>query len=75
MSASPKPCRCCHGSGKESEPVTIGRRLKALREGKGILSKDMAEKLGISAAYLCMLEAGKRPWHPLMIEKFEEECA
>ena len=38
----------------------FGERLRALREERGILLKDMAADLGVSATYLSALEHGRR---------------
>jgi transcriptional regulator with XRE-family HTH domain len=38
----------------------FGERLRQLREQRGVTLKDMAESLGVSAAYLSALEHGKR---------------
>lgn len=38
----------------------FGLHLRRLREDRGITQKDMAEALGVSAAYLSALEHGKR---------------
>ena len=38
----------------------FGARLRALRQERGIQLKDMAEGLGVSAAYLSALEHGHR---------------
>ena len=39
----------------------FGARIRALRDERGISLKQMAEDLGISAAYLSAMEHGKRP--------------
>lgn len=38
----------------------LGARLRQLREARGITLKDMAEAIGVSAAYLSALEHGHR---------------
>ena len=38
----------------------FGERLRTLREERGILLKDMAADLGVSATYLSALEHGRR---------------
>lgn len=47
----------------------FGVRLRQLRAERGILLKDMAEALGVSAAYLSALEHGRRgrPAHALVV--------
>ena len=39
----------------------FGRRLRELRTARGATLCDMAEALGVSAAYLSALETGRRP--------------
>ncbi len=44
----------------------FGERLRALRAERGVTLKEMAEALGVSAAYLSALEHGRRGrpgWH------------
>ena len=38
----------------------LGERIRALRRERGVSQKDMAEALGVSAAYLSALEHGRR---------------
>lgn len=45
-------------------------RKSRLESGKA--QKDMAKSMGISAAYLSDLEAGRRDWSEELIEKFDK---
>jgi transcriptional regulator with XRE-family HTH domain len=47
----------------------FGVRLRQLRDERGIALKDMAEALGVSAAYLSALEHGRRgrPTHAMVV--------
>ena len=47
----------------------FGTRLRQLRSERGIALKDMAEALGVSAAYLSALEHGRRgrPTHAMVV--------
>ncbi len=47
----------------------FGVRLRQLRAERGISLKDMAESLGVSAAYLSALEHGRRgrPTHAMVV--------
>lgn len=38
----------------------LGERLVALRTGRGMTQREMAEELGVSASYLSALERGRR---------------
>jgi XRE family transcriptional regulator, fatty acid utilization regulator len=40
--------------------ATVGRRLRELRLGRGNSQADFARRLGISAAYLNLIEKGRR---------------
>lgn len=42
------------------DPVPIGKRLRDLRLGRGIRQSDLARQMGISPAYLNLLEKGRR---------------
>ena len=46
----------------------LGEKLRALRREKGVSQKEMAEAIGVSAAYLSALEHGRRgvPTWPLL---------
>ncbi|MGA2088106.1 MAG: helix-turn-helix domain-containing protein [Stellaceae bacterium] len=47
----------------------FGTKLRQLREARGIKLKDMADALGVSAAYLSALEHGRRgrPTHAMVV--------
>ncbi len=38
--------------------VTNGPVIRELRERAGVLQADMAERIGVSASYLCRIESG-----------------
>ena len=42
--------------------VATGRVVKTAREAAGKTQKEVAEKMGISAMFLCDLEFGRRNW-------------
>ena len=41
--------------------MTLPEMIKAVREGREITQKRMAEAIGITPQYLCDLEHGRRP--------------
>lgn len=45
---------------KEKIAVEFGAFIREARERQGLLQADVAEKLGVSRAYYCFIEAGKR---------------
>jgi len=55
--------------GKGDRVTPFGIRLRQLRGERGISLKDMAEALGVSAAYLSALEHGRRgrPTHAMVV--------
>jgi XRE family transcriptional regulator, fatty acid utilization regulator len=54
------------------DPTPIARRLRELRLGRGIRQSDLAKQLGISPAYLNLLEKGRRTIKfPLLLKALE----
>ena len=49
----------------------IGRRLKRLRESRGVLQAFVADKLGVSKSHLCELENGKKRWFADLVTRYE----
>ena len=45
---------------KEKIAVEFGAFIREAREKQGLLQSDVAEQLGVSRAYYCFIEAGKR---------------
>jgi predicted transcriptional regulator/DNA-binding XRE family transcriptional regulator len=64
---------------KEREQANIGRRLRELRLERGAQQADVARHLGVSPAYLNLIEKGKRPvqlpllWKALSLFQVEME--
>ena len=53
-------------------PEAMGRRLRALRLERALPQADVASKLGVSPAYLSLIETGKRPLQlPLLMQALE----
>lgn len=55
-----KPCHCCHGSGKECKTTDFGKSLRKWRLKAKLSQNLVAKELGITSAFLCMIEAGRR---------------
>lgn len=53
--------------------TSFGKILRSIRIDKELLLKDMAEKLGISAAYLSSLELGKKAISDSIISNIVEK--
>jgi transcriptional regulator with XRE-family HTH domain len=49
-----------------------GDKIKNFREDRGVRQDALAEKAGISAPYLCNIEAGRKPATPYVIRKIAE---
>lgn len=55
---------------EEFNKETIGLRLKVLRLSKGLSARTAAQKLGVSPAYVSMLERGKCNFSLVLLLKF-----
>lgn len=47
-----------------------GKRLTALRKSRGIKASWVADEMGVSNSFLCLLEAGKRHWNQEQVGKY-----
>jgi len=54
---------------EEVDHKECGRIVRAVRAERNITGKRLAELLGVSAAYVCGLEHGKRKWTPQLYVK------
>lgn len=41
--------------------MTIGERLRALREAQGLTQRELAQRVGVVASLISMIESGARP--------------
>jgi transcriptional regulator with XRE-family HTH domain len=44
----------------DDDPHTLGRAIRALRDGAGLTQKVLAERAGTSEAYVSNIEGGRR---------------
>ena len=52
--------------------MTIGKKLRRIREDRNMMQKDLAEKIGVTPQLLCQVERGSRSLSlPLAIEVAE----
>lgn len=58
-----------HATSPPNEDVRVGATLRALREARGIKVGELANKLGISYAYLSNIEAGRKRLTPPLTAK------
>jgi transcriptional regulator with XRE-family HTH domain len=67
-----QPCHHCNGSGQEIDSRRLGQDLRNKRISRKISLRDLSERMGICAPYLCELELGRRRWSNGLIERFEK---
>lgn len=70
-----KPCGYCGGSGQCLDDVAIGMALRAKREAAEISGREIAKRLGYSAAYLSDMELGRRRWNGAKVKSYLESIA
>src|SRR5690606_33243580 len=71
MSAPSKELPSTPGRGMPSDEA-MGRRLREERLGRGLSQTEVADALGVSPAYLSLIETGKRPMQlPLLLRALE----
>src|SRR5689334_17506801 len=46
---------------RTAEPIRLGAKVRALRRREGLTQVQLAEQLGVSASYLNLIEANRRP--------------
>jgi predicted transcriptional regulator/transcriptional regulator with XRE-family HTH domain len=58
--------------GQAPGPEAMGRKLRELRQSRELPQAEVAAKLGVSPAYLSLIETGKRPLQlPLLVQALE----
>lgn len=57
---------------KRSEEVRFGAKIKALRRQKGLSQAELAERLGVSASYLNLIESNHRALPAAMLVKLAQ---
>jgi len=65
-----KVCPRCNGTGKLADDKLTGARMRAMREELGLSGREVARRMGFSAAYVCDLELGRRIWSTKVIESY-----
>lgn len=75
MKLTKKSCHCCQGSGTEFDNVSVGAKLRAAREKKGISQDFVATAMGFSKPYICDLEKGRRNWCEDKIKRYQQAIA
>ena len=53
-------------------PKSLGKRIKSIRRKKGLTQEDLAEKVGISRAYMGFIEQGRYSASLEVIEKISK---
>lgn len=67
-----EPCSHCNGTGFEMNHREIGRERRHARKLAGRSLRDVAARMGLTAAYICDLELGRRNWNANLIQRHEE---
>lgn len=68
-----RPCSRCGGTGVEIDDQATGSKLRADRQRlAGLTLREVARRMGLSAAYLSDLELGRRRWNAGLIERYRE---
>ena len=65
-------CPRCGGSGKVMDDKKIGALMRDIRKKAGVSLRAVALQLGLSAAYVCDLELGRRGWNAEKRKKYRE---
>ena len=55
-----RACRHCGGSGVEIDPIAVGEMVRAARVARGLGVRQLARRIGCSAAWLSDVELGRR---------------
>ena len=63
-------CPKCGGSGHVLDPRVQGMMMKREREEKGLSLREVARRMGFTAAYICDMELGRRGWNGAKIKAF-----
>ena len=63
-------CPRCGGAGWLPDDKATGKRMRAMREAKGLSGREVARRMGMSAPYICDLELGKRFWNTKVTERY-----
>lgn len=58
-----KPCPLCGGSGRVLDNKAMGQAMRIARKKAGVSGRELARRLGLSAAYVSDLELGRRGWN------------
>lgn len=52
--------------------IMLGEKIKALRESKGLIQKNVASELGVDTAYLSRMENSEKPVSKTHLKKLAE---
>jgi len=63
-----KVCSTCGGSGFQIDPIL----LKFRRQAQHLSITECAKRMGVSIAYVCELEHGRKRWNSELLAKFNQ---
>lgn len=64
-----QPCRRCNGTGKEIDWREVGAKWRKKRQARRIGVREMARRVGCSAAHVSDMELGRRGWTGAVAER------
>lgn len=64
-------CKYCNGTGEEPDQAAISTERRAARVGGGVSLRDVAGRMGFSAAYISDLELGRRKWNAFLLDQHQ----
>lgn len=66
------PCVRCNGTGEIENAAYRGQEMRKLRQATGLPLREVARRMGKSAAYISDLELGRRGWSGELIRAYQK---
>ena len=70
-----KPCPRCDGTGYVPDPAHHGKEARIRRRAAGVSLRELAGRMGFSAAYVSDLELGRRGWSENLMKRYIKALA
>jgi transcriptional regulator with XRE-family HTH domain len=67
-------CNYCNGTGKRPDEALIGKQMRSHRKQSGLTLKAVAQNMGLSISFLCLLEKGSRHWTTGLVNRYLAAC-
>ncbi len=65
-----EPCKTCGGFGTMPHRATTGKRMRRLRDAKGVSRNAIAEAMKLSPTFISLLESGNQRWSNARVAAF-----